>query len=176
MKFSVIFVAISAVLIVSISDQAQAANYKVVCYFTNWSWYRKDAGKFTPENIDPKLCTHIVYAFTTLDANTLTMKVFDSWADIDNKLYQKITDFRNKGVKVTVALGGWNDSIGSKYGRLLTDPGLRKKFISAAVNFIKKYNFQGLDLDLEVNFFGSIFLIPKIQFQLYFCDRYFNSI
>ncbi|XP_055296593.1 probable chitinase 10 [Sitodiplosis mosellana] len=149
MKFSAIFVVVSAVLVVLISDQAQAENYKVVCYFTNWSWYRKDKGKYTPEDIDPKLCTHIVYAFTTLDANTLTMKVFDSWADIDNKLYQKVTDFRNKGAKVTVALGGWNDSVGSKYGKLLTDAGARKKFIADAAEFIKKYNFQGLDLDLE---------------------------
>lgn len=151
MKFSVIFVVVSAILIVLISDQAQAENYKVVCYYTNWSFYRKDNGKFAPENIDPKLCTHIVYGFVVLDPNSLTIKIHDSWIDIDNHLYQKVTDLRKKGVKVTVAIGGWNDSIGSKYGRLLTDPNARSKFITNALDFLKKYNFQGLDLDMEVS-------------------------
>ena len=58
--------------------------YRVVCYYTNWAWYRKGVGKYVPEDIDPRLCTHIIYAFATLDPNTLQIKVFDTWADIDN--------------------------------------------------------------------------------------------
>lgn len=174
MKFSAIFVAISAILIVFASDQAQAQKQKVVCYFTNWSWYRQGNGKFSPENIDANLCTHIVYGFTVLDPNSLTIKVHDSWADIDNHMYKKVTDFRQKGIKVTVAMGGWNDSIGSKYGRLLTDAGARRKFITNVMDFIKKHNFQGLDLDLEVSlfclkgpFFGIIDLTNSIFFMPY---------
>lgn len=89
-----------------------------------------------------------------LDANSLTIKVYDPWVDTDNpqNFYKKVTDFRQKGVKVSVAIGGWNDSQGSKYGRILTDATARKKFINSVVDFIKKYNFQGLDLDLEVSF------------------------
>lgn len=42
----------------------------------------------TPDDIDPTLCTHIMYGFATLDANTLLLKAYDTWADIDNsKLY-----------------------------------------------------------------------------------------
>lgn len=58
--------------------------YKVVCYFTNWAWYRQGDGKYLPQDIDPTLCTHINYGFAVLDSNTLTIKPHDSWADIDN--------------------------------------------------------------------------------------------
>lgn len=60
------------------------SEYKVVCYFTNWAWYRPGDGKYRPEDIDPNLCTHITYGFAVLDPNTLTIKPHDSWADIDN--------------------------------------------------------------------------------------------
>jgi chitinase len=56
----------------------------LVCYFTNWAWYRSEKGKFVPEDIDEKLCTHIVYGFAILDPYTLLIKSHDPWADFDN--------------------------------------------------------------------------------------------
>lgn len=53
--------------------------YKKVCYFTNWSQYRTVPAKFEPEQIDPFLCTHIVYAFAYIHNRTLTItKVEDN--------------------------------------------------------------------------------------------------
>ena len=45
-------------------------NSKVVCYWGTWSNYRPNAGKFTPENINPKLCTHIIYSFAGLEGES----------------------------------------------------------------------------------------------------------
>ena len=42
-----------------------------VCYYTNWSQYRPGNGRFVPENVDPFLCTHVVYAFAKLRGNHL---------------------------------------------------------------------------------------------------------
>ena len=56
----------------------------MVCYFTNWAMYRRGIGKYTPEDIDPSLCTHIVYGFAVLDYSTHKMRIFDRWADIDS--------------------------------------------------------------------------------------------
>ena len=38
-------------------------NDRIVCYYTNWSQYRLDKGKFLPENLNPSLCTHMIYAY-----------------------------------------------------------------------------------------------------------------
>jgi chitinase len=61
-----------------------AGYFKVVCYFTNWAWYRPGIGKYLPETIDERLCTHIVYGFAVLDYENLIVKAHDSWADYDN--------------------------------------------------------------------------------------------
>jgi chitinase len=121
-------------------------DYKVVCYFTNWAWYRPGIGKFKPEDIDPELCTHIVYGFAVLNRDTLTIKPHDSWADIDNRFYERVTEFKKKGVKVTIAIGGWNDSAGDKYSRLVRDAQARARFVKHVTEFIKKYGFDGTRL------------------------------
>ena len=61
-----------------------SGDYKVVCYFTNWAWYRPGVGKYRAEDVDPSLCTHIVYGFAVLDSSSLKIKPHDTWADIDN--------------------------------------------------------------------------------------------
>ena len=57
---------------------------QIVCYFTNWAWYRPGLGKYRAEDVQPELCTHIVYGFAVLDYSSLNIKPHDSWADIDN--------------------------------------------------------------------------------------------
>uniref|UniRef100_A0A1B0DNH2 Uncharacterized protein n=1 Tax=Phlebotomus papatasi TaxID=29031 RepID=A0A1B0DNH2_PHLPP len=135
-------------------DSAEISNevqndFKVVCYFTNWAWYRQGGGKFVPEDIDPELCTHIVYGFAVLNRETLTIQPHDSWADLDNKFYERVVAFKKKGVKVTMAIGGWNDSAGDKYSRLVLSPSARSRFVQHVREFIEKYGFDGLDLDWE---------------------------
>lgn len=125
------------------------STYKVVCYFTNWAWYRQGDGKYLPEDIDPTLCTHINYGFAVLDGEKLTIKPHDSWADIDNKFYSRVVAYRKKGIKVLVAIGGWNDSQGDKYSRLVNSAQARARFVVNVIQFIEKWGFDGLDLDWE---------------------------
>ena len=52
-------------------------------------------------------------------------------------------------LKVLLALGGWQDSKGDKYSKLVNDPEKRKIFVQSAIAFIRDNNFDGLDLDWE---------------------------
>ncbi|KMY91489.1 probable chitinase 10 [Drosophila simulans] len=133
----------------NIEDTEMATEFKIICYFTNWAWYRQGGGKFLPEDIDSDLCTHIIYGFAVLSRDKLTIQPHDSWADLDNKFYERIVGYRKKGAKVTVAIGGWNDSAGDKYSRLVRNPEARSRFIRNVLDFIEEYNFDGLDLDWE---------------------------
>lgn len=46
-----------------------------------------------------------------------------------------------------LSLGGWTDSTGNKYSRLVQDMTARRKFVLGVVDFLKKYGFNGLHLD-----------------------------
>lgn len=64
---------------------ASSAYYRV-CYFTNWAQYRDGVMKFVPSDIDPFLCTHIMYSFAKIsDDNTLGMYEWN-----DDALYQEV--------------------------------------------------------------------------------------
>ena len=65
------------------------------------------------------------------------------------ELYKKVTSLKGRNKKVLLALGGWNDSAGSKYSKLVNSAENRRKFVDHAVKFLKKHNFDGLDLDWE---------------------------
>lgn len=58
---------------------AESVGYKRVCYYTNWSQYRPDPAKFFPNNIDPFLCTHMVFAFSKFEGKILATY---EWNDI----------------------------------------------------------------------------------------------
>jgi GH18 family chitinase len=63
--------------------------------------------------------------------------------------YERVVALKRRGVKVSIGLGGWNDSAGDKYSRLVNNRSSRKKFIYNVLNFMDKYGFEGLDLDWE---------------------------
>lgn len=158
-----------------------SGDFKVVCYFTNWAWYRRGIGRYLPEHIDHTLCTHIVYGFAVLDYSELVIKAHDSWADYDNRFYERVVAYKKRGLKVLLALGGWNDSAGDKYSRLVHSSSARNKFIDHAIQFIEKYGFDGLDLDWEypvcwqVNSFLFILIIyAALEFSFYFRSLFFS--
>lgn len=91
-----------------------------------------------------------MYAFTILDPESLTIKSYEYRIDIGYQSFRRIAENRQHGIKVLVAIGGFEDSFGSKYGRLLSNANNRRTFIKSVVEFIKKYNFDGLELDMEV--------------------------
>eukprot|EP00106_Octopus_bimaculoides_P023184 XP_014790626.1 PREDICTED: acidic mammalian chitinase-like [Octopus bimaculoides] len=126
-------------------------SFRRVCYYTNWSQYREVPAKFLPENIDPQLCTHIIYAFATLEGNYL--KPFE-WNDDSTPwmvgMYAKVVAMKQKNPKLVVLLsvGGWN--MGSAlFTQMASTPENRKQFYTNATDFLRTRGFDGLDMDWE---------------------------
>ncbi|UXI16054.1 hypothetical protein NH340_JMT01997 [Sarcoptes scabiei] len=124
---------------------------KLVCYYTNWSQYRPKEGKYLPEDIDPFLCTHIIFSFGWMKANKLTS--FDSTDEtINNKkgTYERVVDIKKKNpnLKVLLAVGGW--SFGTERFKTMSSTRYnRQVFIFSALEYLRRRNFDGLDLDWE---------------------------
>ncbi|KAK9883780.1 hypothetical protein WA026_001972 [Henosepilachna vigintioctopunctata] len=118
---------------------------QVFCYLTSWSQKRPGSGKFTPEDINAGLCTHVVYAFATLKDHKLTES-----SDKDPEMYDRIIALREKNpdLKVLLAIGGW--AFGSTPFKELTGNVFRmNQFVYDAIEFLRDYQFNGLDVDWE---------------------------
>lgn len=82
--------------------------YKLVCYYTNWSQYRPKNAKFLPEDLEPNLCTHIIYAFGWMKKGKLSsLEANDESVDGKVGLYERIMSLKksNSDLKVLLAVG-----------------------------------------------------------------------
>ncbi|XP_018345054.1 PREDICTED: serine-rich adhesin for platelets-like [Trachymyrmex septentrionalis] len=125
------------------------AERRIVCYYTNWSVYRPGTAKFSPQNINPYLCTHLIYAFGGFTKEN-ALKPFDKYQDIEKGGYAKFTGLKtyNKNLKTMLAIGGWNEG-SSRFSPMVADPARRREFVKNAVKFLRQNHFDGLDLDWE---------------------------
>ncbi|XP_053621430.1 probable chitinase 2 [Plodia interpunctella] len=124
----------------------------VVCYVATWAAYRKGAGQFEIKNLNPTLCTHLVYSFAGLDPNLNSIKSLDVWMDFQRNT-GAVNDIialkdRYPHLKVTIAIGGWNEG-SPKYSNMAASRETRKQFIDSVLAFLNKHKFDGLDLDWE---------------------------
>ncbi|EAT42323.1 AAEL006147-PA [Aedes aegypti] len=118
----------------------------VVCYISSWAVYRSGAGSFSLKNFDPNLCTHVVHAYAGLDVERNTIKSLDRWQDLKDNYglggYEKLVNL------LMISMGGWNEG-SVKYSKLAASQQRRQVFAENALNFIRRYGFDGLDLDWE---------------------------
>nr|XP_002717503.2 chitotriosidase-1 [Oryctolagus cuniculus] len=118
---------------------------RLVCYFANWAQYREGASRFLPRDVDPGLCTHLIYAFAGMNNHELSTIEWN-----DAALYQEFNGLkrRNPKLKTLLAVGGW--SFGTqKFTEMVATAGTRQIFVNSAIKFLRKYGFDGLDLDWE---------------------------
>ncbi|CAH0599782.1 unnamed protein product [Chrysodeixis includens] len=157
----VLWLILFATTAVSVSAQTLAVKHigpthdkKVVCYVATWAVYRPDPGKFSLEDLEPGLCTHLVYSFAGLNETSNTIKSLDPWQDLETDYgkagYKRLVALKNKypHLKVTLAIGGWNEG-SPRYSNMASKPESRAAFVKSVLLMLNNYKFDGLDLDWE---------------------------
>ena len=125
---------------------------RTVCYFPNWGFHRTGDGKYVVDDVDPSLCTHVIYAFAKLDGTSYTIQPDDETVDIDNGFYEKFVYLKLKNPKLItmIAIGGFDDSNdGDKYSRLVRSSTNMRTFVNSVTSFLQEHKFDGLDFDWQ---------------------------
>src|SRR4051812_45570985 len=115
--------AIAAVLLV-----AGCAHHEIVAYYAGW----KD-----PIAFDARDVTVVNYAFIDF--------AFEQRPPALERLVSLRRD--NPQVKLMASIGGWTGS--SPFSNMASAPASRAAFIDAALAFLRRTRFDGLDLDWE---------------------------
>ncbi|KAG5892108.1 hypothetical protein JTB14_008077 [Gonioctena quinquepunctata] len=126
-----------------------ATGIKVFCTYASW-WSYKGVN---PEDLDPTLCTHIVYRYIGI-WDKGDVRVQDDPLDLDSEtrgLYHRVTDLKNKnpGLKVMLSVGGTAASNSTLFSRVAGHAAKTGAFIGSADYFMKTYHFDGLDIDWQ---------------------------
>lgn len=114
--------------------ESEENRMNVIGYLTTWNY-----GCY--KTLDWSNLTHINIAFVNPDTNG----VFKN--DMGSGLSDVVKTAHENGVKVLASLGGWGGSV--NYPALVSSDSTREKLSENLIDFVKKYDLDGIDLDIE---------------------------
>ncbi|WP_315078453.1 glycosyl hydrolase family 18 protein [uncultured Clostridium sp.] len=145
---------------------------KIIGYFPEWAYKSEVQGYFNVTDLQWDSLTHIQYSFGLVDPSTNKIKLGDKYAALEEDFANYDLSYKGKkidldptlpykghfnvlqtmkknypNVKLLMSVGGWAGSRGF-YTMLDTDEGINT-FADSCVDFIRKYNFDGIDIDFE---------------------------
>lgn len=113
-----------------------ATRFPVMGYYPSWTG--SDAGQVQFQKL-----THIIYSFINpTAAGGLT--------EVNSKLLGELVVLgRKNGVKVMVAIGGWNNGNTTDWESMAKRPRTRQKFVKNVLEFCEFNRLDGVDIDWE---------------------------
>lgn len=128
----------------------------IIGYYEAWS-ARRECYPFPPAAIPIEGLTHLNFAFGYVDPSTFDVVPMDGLTP--SSLFTQTADVRTfktglSDLEVFVSLGGWTFSDNGTatqptFGKIASTEANRQKFADNLVNFMKKYGFDGVDIDWE---------------------------
>jgi chitinase len=116
--------------------QRATAQFKVVGYMPSW------AGDVNA--IQYSKLTHINYAFALPTSTGGLQPIENAW-----KLQSLVSLAHARGVKVLIAVGGWNNGDDGAFESLAANSGYRTNFVNTLISFVNQYGLDGVDMDWE---------------------------
>ncbi|NBC04879.1 MAG: chitinase [Bacteroidetes bacterium] len=140
MNRSIILCITSIILLLNTTQlfgQSSNNDYKIVGYVAGWHDWSTDM-------IDAEKLTHINYAFADIQDGRVS-----SYLENDDYNYQMLDSLKaeNSNLKILVSVGGWSRSTYFSDAALTEES--RELFAESAIEFMKKYKLDGVDLDWE---------------------------
>ncbi len=127
----------------------------IMAYYKQWGIYSPN---YHIKDIPGTQITHLVYQSAKFDADG-TVEVGDEYADLNLQYPDADEDLPFSGsfgqmvslkrhypnIKTIISIGGWGRS--EHYSNIAADPELRADFAASAVEFMKYYQFDGIEID-----------------------------
>ena len=142
---------------------AEALKYRNVMYYGEWSIYAGQKN-FYPSKMDPKLITHLNFAFMDMDSNG-DLILCDEYADFQITTLPElaginygapyagvlgaiaILKIKNPHLKIGISVGGWTRS--GDFSAVAKDKNKRHNFASNIVKFVSYLGYDFVDIDWE---------------------------
>ncbi|CAF3715578.1 unnamed protein product [Rotaria socialis] len=136
----------------------------IVAYYAAWSIY---ARTYFVSDIQGNKLTHINYAFANIGFDG-RIALGDPWADVEKTFagdtwnqplrgnFNQLLKLKQKypHLRTSISIGGWTWS--GKFSDIAVNTESRSKFIQSCIEFIRKYGFDGIDVDWEYPVSGGL--------------------
>lgn len=127
---------------------ADSATFRIG-YFESWARDRS-CYPFLADNINPRLYTHLNYAFGQISDGVMVAPTGIDLSEIQAFNSLKLV---NTELKTLISVGGWafNDPgpTQQEFHNIISTADSRRKFIDSVQNYLSSYGFDGIDIDYE---------------------------
>jgi chitinase len=126
-----------------------AQRKEIIGYFPSWKW-NVEQNPLTPEKIPYDKLTIINYAFfyPRPDGTIIGRDSVGDALYLAGPAGTRLTDLAHRrNVKVLLSLGGWDES--DNFPSVAANPALRTVFTRSCMDAMRRYDFDGIDIDWE---------------------------